>query len=195
MVTVFGIEMDEFFWTVTELDAAPTEHEGEYVAPDWDGAWYMLEYAPEQSEWFPLICDDWYEEGDQTFTVYSAEITYYENGSEDAQDAILEVIIDDETGEVTDYAVTTYETFYKDENDDEGYVQFSRDSFALQPGDRIQFWTYAYHKTDSEQDEWVETSEILTLAQDPAFSLEELSFKDDRQTAEIQTSAGRHRRE
>jgi hypothetical protein len=179
VTAIFGIEYEKTFIAVAEVEAYPTTVSGQYFTPAWNKEWYCVTYNPSQdTEWMPLTFEDRYEEDGKEYTVYVAEIDYYENGSGEAETAILELVVD-ENNVVVDHSVRTYEVLYDGEDDEEGDIRFDRTEKQIEVGDKIRFWTYTFASDDPEKYEWIETSDIITFTQSPEFEKEVLEFEDE----------------
>ena len=124
--------LEEFFMIVAELEAYPTETEGEYFTPPWDKWWFTVEYDPgEFTAWIPASFNSFFEEDGQEFTVYTAEIDYYRAGKDysgyefPADFATMTLIVDDFL-EVVDYYIQTYKFMFSGPDDEEGTVQIDK---------------------------------------------------------------------
>lgn len=192
--TIFGFELDygrggtidSYFLSVAEMEAYPTKTRGQYFTPAWNKKWYTVGYDANASttEWMPMVFQQRYTTGEVTYTEYMAEIDYYQAGKDysgydfPADYAVLRIVVD-ENNQVADHFVQTYKILYDGPDDEYGRVQFDKVTRRLQVGDKIQFWTYGFHMTDPEKDDWFETSEVITLTKTPEFGVETLAFEDD----------------
>lgn len=194
VITIFGFELDAYenrpndiyYMTVGALEAYPTTTTGQYFTPKWNKKWYSVAYDPgaEMTEWMPMMFEGRYCKDGITNTIYYAEIDYIEAGK-DYSDydypvdlAVLRIIVDD-NNQVLNHLVQTYKILYSDDNDTVGHVQYDKATKQLQSGDKIQFFTYGFHLTDSSQDEWFATSDVITFTQEAKFDVEELAFVDE----------------
>ena len=165
--------IDDYFMVVAELEAYPTETEGEYFIPEWDQYWFTVEYDPnEDTAWIPAKFTDWFEDGGQEYTIYEAEIDFYPVDEDAGRLAILTLVVD-EYMNVVDYIIQTYQEF------DDGSIRFDKATYEIIPGDAIQFYNFGFHLEDESLDDWFETGGgIVTFAQEPVFQLEFLEFED-----------------
>lgn len=180
VTTVFGFQDGDEFMSVAEVEAYPTTTPGKYFTPDWDRKWYCVKYDPSaDTEWMPMTFQERFVRDREEYTTYSAEIDYYESGAtEEPEWAVLNITVNADNA-VTDYAVRTYKILYSGADDEEGRVLFDKETKKIKSGNRIQFLTYAYNMTDPKNDVWLETSDIITFAQEPEFTLELLEFEDE----------------
>jgi len=180
VTAIFGIESDNSFVAVAEVEAYPTSVPGEYFTPAWNKEWYTVRYdASADTEWMPLTFEERYEIEGKEYSLYSAEIDYYENGSDEPETAVLEIVAD-ENNVVTEHSVRTYEMLYSGADDEEGEIRFDRVSKEIEIGDKIRFWTYSFPPDDPEKYEWLETGDIITFTQAPVFQKEVLEFEDEK---------------
>ena len=165
--------VDDYFMVVAELEAYPTETEGEYFIPEWDQWWFTVEYDPsQQTAWIPASFAGRFEQDGQEYTEYTAEIDFYPAGEDTYDFGVLTLIVDKDM-EVVGYGIQTYQEF------DDGTIRFDKASYEIIPGDAIQFYNFGFHLEDESQDDWFETGEgIVTFAQEPVFQLEFLEFED-----------------
>ena len=177
--------VEEYFMIVAELEAYPTETEGEYFTPPWDKWWFTVEYdAEEFSAWIPASFISFFEEDGQEFTVYTAEIDYYRagkdySGYEFPADFATMTLIVDEFLDVVDYYVQTYKFMFSGPDDEEGTVQIDKATLKITPGDAVQFWNFGFNLEDETKDDWFEASDVVTFVQEPYFFLEFLEFEDE----------------
>ena len=186
VTTIYGFTDGEFFLTVAELEAAPTGVEGWYSTPAWDQRWFTVEYDPaaEETAWIPASLDSRFEYDGQEYTIYTAEIDYYQAGKdysadEDPYDLAVMTLIVDEYMEVQYHDIQTYMYVYSGPEDEEGAPRFDKATFQIIPGDAIQFWTSGYHLYDPSEDTWLPASEIVIFVQEPVFDFEPLEFEDE----------------
>ena len=177
--------VEEFFMIVAELEAYPTETEGEYFTPPWDKWWFTVEYDLEEfTAWIPASFNSFFEEDGQFYTVYTAEIDYYQadkdySGYEFPADFATMTLIVDEFMEVVDYYIQTYKFMFSGPEDEEGTVQIDKATLEITPGDAVQFWNFGFNLEDETKDDWFEASDVVTFAQEPFFLLEFLEFEDE----------------
>ena len=177
--------VDEYFMTVAEVEAYPTETAGEYFAPAWDRWWFTVEYdSQEQTAWIPASFAGRYELGGQDYTEYTAEIDYHQAGrdygdNEEPYDLGVMTLVVDSSGAIVDHYIQTYGYVFYGPDDEEGTLQFDRATFRLSPGDAVRFWQYGYHLAADPFDEWFETGEFVTFVQEPVFGYELLEFADE----------------
>ena len=180
-----GGELEDYFWPVAHLEAYPTGNVGEYFTPPWDQWWFTLEYAPgEPTVPVPAVLDRQYEIDGETFTMYTAELSYRQHGKDytdyeyPADDAVMTIIVDDYM-EVVDYYIQTYQYLYSGPDDTEGTVQFDKNTLWIAPGDEVQFWAWAYNLEDPNEDTWIDYSDFVVFAHEPVFGFEFLEFEDE----------------
>ena len=194
VTTIFGFELvlntdmadDAYFMSVAEVEAYPTSTPGQYFTPKWNKKWYCISYDPtaEMTEWMPMIFQGRHSDSGSTYTEYSAEIDYYESGKDysgndyPADLATLRIIVD-ENNNVVNHFVQTYKILFSSSEDTEGMVWIDRSTKKISAGDKIQFWTYGFNLNNPENDNWFETSDIITFTQDPEFKVEELQFENE----------------
>ena len=177
--------VEDFFMVVAELEAWATETEGEYFTPEWDKWWFTVEFDPNEiTAWMPMSFDSWFIEDDLEYTIYTAEIDYYQAGKDYSDyefpaDFATMTIIADEFMEVVDYYIQTYKFLYSGPDDEEGTVQIDKATQVLKPGDKVQFWNYGFNLEDETKDDWFEASDVVTFVQEPIFVLEFLEFEDE----------------
>ena len=177
--------VEDFFMVVAELEAWATEIEGEYFSPQWDKWWFTVEYDPDEiTAWMPMSFDSWFIEGDQEYTIYTAEIDFYRAGKDYSDyefpaDFATMTIITDEFMEMVDYYIQTYKFLYSGPDDEEGTVQIDKATQVLKPGDKVQFWNFGFNLEDETNDDWFEASDVFTFVQEPVFVLELLEFEDE----------------
>ena len=164
----------DYFMVVAELEAYPTETEGEYFIPGWDQYWFTVEYDPnQQTAWIPASFADRFEDGGQEYTLYESEIGFYPEGENTYDLGVLTLVVD-EYMEVVDYDIRTYQEY------EDGEIRFDKASYEIIPGDAIQFWNFGFHLEDESLDGWFPTADgIVTFVQDPFFQLEYLEFEDE----------------
>ena len=72
--TIYGIseeyEEGTYFSVIAELNAYPTQVEGQYFTPEWDQRWYTIKVNADESIFMPLYFEDQYQENGQTYSVY-----------------------------------------------------------------------------------------------------------------------------
>ena len=165
--------VDDYFMVVAEVEAYPTETEGEYFIPEWDQRWFTVEYDPNEiTAWIPAAFVGWFEEDGQEYTIYEAEIDFYPADEDIGSLAVL-TLVADEYMEVVYHHIQTYQQF------DDGSIRFDKATYEIIPGDAIQFYNFGFHLADESQDDWFETGEgIVTFVQEPVFQLELLEFED-----------------
>ena len=112
--------------------------------------------------------------------IYTSEIDYYRAGESDYDLAVIELIVDDESMEVIDHSIQTYQYIYSGPDDEEGDIRFDKASYMIIPGDSLQFYTYGFNLHDPSQDDWFPAGDVITFVQEPVFWLEFLEFEDDR---------------
>ena len=144
-----------------------------------------MEYDPEDfTAWIPASFNSFFVDDGQEYTVYTAEIDYYQadkdySGYEFPADFATMTLIVDEYMEVVDYYIQTYKFMFSGPNDEEGTIQIDKATQEITPGDAIQFWNYAFNLDDETQDDWFEASDVVTFVQEPFFLLEFLEFEDE----------------
>ena len=129
--------------------------------------WVSIEYDPNEAiAWIPATfnSDGEYEYG--PYSVYTSEMTYYPEGSEHSNFAVLYLYVD-ENMEIFHHTVQTYQ---EDENDTR---QYDEATYQLSSGDSAQFWGYIYDSNNENRGEWYEATSIITLVQEPVFQLGE----------------------
>ena len=177
VTTVYGfvesVESEDYFMVVAELEAYPTEYEGEYFTPAWDQWWFTVEYdSGEQTAWIPAsFAERFVAEDGREYTAYVSEIDYYQAGASIGDTAVMTLFVD-ENMEVVDHQIQTYW------EDEEGAVWFDKATFRIEPGDAVQFWNWGFHLDDPSADGWFDASDIVDFVQDPVFQLEFLEFED-----------------
>ena len=177
--------VEEYFMIVAELEAYPTEIEGEYFTPPWDQWWFTVEYDPDEfTAWIPASFTSFFEEDGQFYTVYTAEIDYYQpdkdySGYEFPADFATMTLIVDDFMEVVDYYIQPYKYMFSGPDDEEGTLQIDKATLEIAPGDAIQFWNFGCNLEDETQDDWFESSDVVTFDQEPFFLLEFLEFEDE----------------
>ena len=177
-------ELEDYFWPIAHLEAYPTENPGEYFSPAWDQWWFTVEYAPGATAPVPAVFDRSYQIGGHTFSAYNAEILYYQEGKDytgyafPADDAVMTLVVD-ESMEVVDYFIQTYQFLYSGPQDSEPTVQFDKNTLQIEPGDEVQFWAWAFHLEDPAEDAWIDYSDFLAFEQVPVFGLEFLEYVDE----------------
>ncbi|MBT7203595.1 MAG: hypothetical protein HN867_08905 [Deltaproteobacteria bacterium] len=189
--TIYGIseeyEEGTYFSVIAELNAYPTQVEGQYFTPEWDQRWYTIKVNADESIFMPLYFEDQYQENGQTYSVYVGEIDYYDSGKDyealgydfPADYALLRLVVN-ENSEVTQYGIQTYKLQFRDEDDEEGYILIDKTTETLKPNDKLQFFTYAFNLNDLETgEEWFEISEVVEVTQKPEFTLELLELADE----------------
>ena len=165
--------VEDYFMVVAELEAYPTETEGEYFVPAWDQWWFTLEYDPgQQTAWIPASYVDWFEDDGQEYTLYEAEIDFYPAGESVYDFGVLTLIVD-EYMEVVGHDIQTYQEF------EDGEVRFDKASYQIIPGDAIQFYSFGFNLDDPAYDDWFEASDVITFTQEPVFRSEYLAFEDE----------------
>ena len=165
--------VEDYFMVVAELEAHPTETEGEYFFPAWDQWWFMVEYDPSQpTAWIPASYVDWFEDDGQEYTLYEAEIDFYPAGESVYDFGVLTLIVD-EYMEVVGHDIQTYQEF------EDGEVRFDKASYQIIPGDAIQFYSFGFNLDDPAYDDWFEASDVITFTQEPVFQSEYLAFEDE----------------
>ncbi len=188
VTSVFGIQYedgaDAFFLSLGEVEAYATTTEHRYFTPAWNRQWYTVSLDPARTAaWLPLIFQETYETDEGRFTVYAGAVDFREHGKEysadDPQDdAVLEIVVD-EGNRVVDYAIRPYELRGKSPANPDGQIWFSRLTKKLEPGDRVRFYAYAYHRDDPARDAWILASEWLAVRQAPVFGVSALAFADE----------------
>ena len=184
VTTLYGfvesVESEDYFMVVAELEAYPTEYEGEYFTPVWDQRWFTVEYdSGEQTAWIPasfaarFVVDDGRE-----YTAYVSEIDYYRADASIPDTAVMTLVVDEDM-EVVDHQIHAYQLVFTCPDDEEGMVLFDKATFRIEPGDAAQFWNLGFHLDDPSADGWFEASGIVEFVQDPVFQLEFLEFKDE----------------
>ena len=189
--TIYGIaeeyEEGTYLSVIAELNAYPTQVEGQYFTPEWDQRWYTIKVNTDESIFMPLYFEDQYQEDRQTYSVYVGEIDYYDSEKNyealgynfPADYALLRLVVD-ENSAVTQYGIQTYKLQFRDDNDEEGYILIDKTTKILKPKDKIQFFTYAFNLNDLETgEEWFEISEVVEVTQEPEFTLELLELADE----------------
>ena len=189
--TIYGIseeyEEGTYFSVIAELNAYPTQAEGQYFTPEWDQRWYTIKVNADESIFMPLYFEDQYQENGQTYSVYVGEIDYYDSEKDyealgydfPADYALLRLVVN-ESSEVTQYGIQTYKLQFRDEDDEEGYILIDKTTETFKPNDKLQFFTYAFNLNDLETgEEWFEVSEVVEVTQVPEFKLELLELADE----------------
>ena len=173
-VALYGYSVDDYFMVVAELEAYPTETEGEYFIPGWDQYWFTVEYDPyQQTAWIPASFAGWFEDGGQEYTLYESEIDFYPV-DEDFYDFGVMTLVVDEYMEVVDHYIHTYQEY------EDGTTRFDKASYQIIPGDAVEFYNFGFHLEDESQDSWFATGEgVVTFVQEPVFQLEYLEFEDE----------------
>ena len=178
-------ELEDYFWPIAHLEAFPTENPGEYFSPAWDQWWFTVEYAPgAPTVPVPAVFDQSYEVGGQTLSTYNAEILYHREDKDytgyefPADNAVMTLVVDDYM-EVVHYFIQTYQFLYSGPEDSEPTVQFDKNTLKIEPGDGVQFWAWAFHLEDPEEDAWIDYSDWLAFEQEPVFGLEFLEYEDE----------------
>ena len=171
--------VEDYFMVVAELETYSTDTEGEYFVPAWDQYWFTVEYDPaEDTAWIPASFTEYFEEDDQGYWVYTAEIDYAQSGSDYLDYAVM-TLITDESWEVVYHDIQTYQYIYSGPDDEEGTVQFDKATWQIEPGDVVQFWNYGFNLNNESLDAWFEASDFIEFTQEPVFWLEFLEFEDD----------------
>ena len=169
---------DDYFMVVAELEALPTGVEGEYFVEEWDQWWFTVEYDPdENTAWIPASFGGRFEDGYGEYSIYTAEIDFRPRDAQDYEPAVLTLFVD-ESG-VFDHSIQTYQYIYSGPDDEVGTLLFDKATYQLIPGDAVRFWNYGFHLRDATLDDWFETGDFVTFAQEPFFLLEYLEFVDD----------------
>ena len=170
--------VEDYFMVVAELETYSTDTEGEYFAPAWDQYWFTVEYDPaEETTWIPASFTEYFEDDDQGYWVYTAEIDYAQSGSDYLEFAVMTLIIN-EWEEVVYHDIQAYQYIYSGPDDEEGTVQFDKATRQIEPGDAVQFWNYGFNLNDESLDDWFDASDLITFTQEPFFQLEFLEFED-----------------
>ena len=171
--------IDDVFMVVAELEAQPTEADGEYFIPKWDQYWFTVEYDPNEiTAWIPASFYGYGEYEYGPYTIYTAEIDFYIGDSENANPAVLNLYVDEDM-QVFDHSIQTYQYIYSGPDDLEGTLRFDKATYRIESGDAVLFWNYGYNLDDPEYNDWFEASDILEFVQEPAFYLEHLEFEDE----------------
>ena len=172
--------VDDVFMVVAELEAQPASSEGEYFASSWDQRWFTVEYdASEITAWIPASFDGRFEDEYGEFSIYTAEIDFFPDGSIEPELAMLTLYVDEEDMQVFDHAINTYQYVYSSLDDEVGTIRFDKATYQFRPGDDVQFWNYGFNLYDAAFDNWFESSDVVTFTQEPVFRLEELMFVDE----------------
>ena len=184
VTTLYGfvesVESEDYFMVVAELEAYPTEYEGEYFTPAWDQWWFTVEYdSGEQTAWIPAsFAARFVAEDGREYTTYVSEIDYYRADASVPYTAVMTLIVDEDM-EVVDHQIHTYQVVFTCPGDEEGAVQFDKATFRIEPGDAAQFYNWGFHLDNPSADGWFEASDIVEFVQDPVFQLEFLEFEDE----------------
>ncbi len=177
--------IEDFFMVVAEEQAYPTEIEYYYFASAWDQLWFTVEYDPgEDTAWIPAFFTGSFELDGREYKLYTAEIDYYQadkdySGYEFPYDLATMTLIVDESWEIVDYYIETYQLLYSGPDDEEATVQFDKATLQIAHGDKVQFWNFGFSLEDPANDSWFEASDIVTFVQEPVFQLESLEFEDE----------------
>ncbi len=189
---IYGIveeyEEGRYFSVLAELNAYPTDQAGQYFSPKWDQNWYTIKLNEDGSSFMPLYFEDQFEEDGQIYSVYVAEVDYYDSdkdyaalGYEFPADYALLHLVVNENSEVARYGIQTYKLQFRDEEDKEGYILIDKTTKLLKVGDKIQFFTYALNlDTPEEAEEWFEMSDVIEVTKEhPEFQLKFLESVDE----------------
>ena len=177
--------IEDFFMVVAEEQAYPTEIEDYYLASAWDQLWFTVEYDPgEDTAWIPAFFTGSFELDGREYKRYTAEIEFYQadkdySGYEFPYDLATMTLKVDESWEIVDYYIETYQLLFSGPDDEEGTVQFDKAALPITRGDKVQFWNFGFNLEDPTNDGWFEASDIVTFVQDPVFQWEFLEFEDE----------------
>ncbi len=179
--------VEDFFMVVAEERAYPVEVDDLYLASTWVQFWFTVEYDPEEpTAWIPAFFSERFESEGQVFMSFTAEIDYYQaskdySGSEYPYDfATMTIVVHDETMEIVDHYIETYNFLFSGPDDEEGTVQFDKATYQIAPGDRVEFLNFGFSLEDEANDGWFYTAEgVLTFVQEPVFLWEFLEFEDE----------------
>ena len=179
VTTLYGFESEDYFMVVAELEAYKAENEGEYYALAWDKRWFTVEYdSREITAWIPAsFADSFVDVDGRGYAIYESEIDYYRAGASDPDFAVMTLLVD-ESGDVVDHQIQTYQYVYTGPEDETGEVRFDKATFRIEPGDAVQFWNLGFHLNDPNSDQWFEAGGVIVFAQKPVFQLEILEFED-----------------
>ena len=184
VTTLYGfvesVESEDYFMVVAELEAYPTEYEGEYFTPVWDQRWFTVEYeSGRQTAWIPAsFAERFVAEDGGEYTTYVSEIDYYLEDASVPDTAVMTLLVDENMA-VVDHQIQPYQYVYTSQEDEEGAVRFDKATFRIEAGDAAQFWNWGFHLDDPSADGWFEASDIVEFVQDPDFQLELLEFEDE----------------
>ena len=177
--------IEDFFMVVAEEQAYPTEIEDYYFASTWDQLWFTVEYdLGEDTAWIPAFFTGSFELDGREYKLYTAEIDYYQadkdySGYEFPYDLASMTLIVDESWEIVDHYIETYQLLFSGPDDEEGAVQFDKATLPINRGDKVQFWNFGFNLEDPTNDGWFEASDIVTFVQEPVFQWEFLEFEDE----------------
>ena len=120
---------EDFLIVISEQPAELTEIEDQYFAPAWDQIWFTVQYDPlYDTAWIPAFFNGFYDDGDETYMVYTSEIDYakaskdYSSYDLPYDSATLSLIVDEEW-QIVDHQVHTYKTLYSGPDDEIGDIQ------------------------------------------------------------------------
>ena len=184
VTTLYGfvesVESEDYFMVVAELEAYPTEYEGEYFTPVWDQRWFTVEYeSGKQTAWIPAsFAERFVAEDGREYTTYVSEIDYYLADASVPDTAVMTLLVDENMA-VVDHQIQPYQYVYTSQEDEEGAVRFDKATFRIEPGDAAQFWNLGFHLDDPSADGWFAASDIVEFVQDPVFQLDLLEFEDE----------------
>lgn len=192
VTTIYGFflpvegETDRYFMSIAEVEAYQTETENEYFTPTWNKNWYTVKFSSDESlltQWMPMIFAEKTISNGKEYVKYIAEIDYYDSektysGETKYDFAVLEIIVND-SNEIVEHQITTYQILFEDEDDTEGRVQYSKIKKQLKVGDKVQFYCYGYNIDDPTKDSWFEASDVITFDITPEFAVELLEFEDE----------------
>ena len=184
VTTLYGfvesVESEDYFMVVAELEAYPTEYEGEYFTPVWDQRWFTVEYeSGKQTAWIPAsFAERFVAEDGREYTTYVSEIDYYLKDASVPDTAVMTLLVDENMA-VVDHQIQPYQYVYTSPEDEEGAVRFDKATFRIEDGDAAQFWNWGFHLDDPSADGWFAASDIVEFVQDPVFQLELLEFEDE----------------
>ena len=88
-------------------------------------------------------------------------------------------LIVDESWEIVDHYIETYQLLFSGPDDEEGAVQFDKAALLINRGDKVQFWNFGFNLEDPTNDGWFEASDIVTFVQEPVVQWEFLEFEDE----------------
>ena len=184
--------VDDWFLTISSLEAYPTTAEGQYFTPQWNRQWYFMEFDPDmEPTYIPMYFDRKVTVRGQLFTVYTSEIDYQDasidystgNHEEDIEGnpvdfATMEFLVSP-SNKIVDATIRTYKIRYSGPDDEYGDVLYDKSSNKVKVGDKIRFYSEYINLTREGYDYWAEETDLLTIAQTPTYFVDVLEFEDE----------------